>query len=57
MPRITLRTLLESSNASYFDFTMHKTWDQIFDGQSKDREDYQPKFDSGRWVMMDSGTL
>jgi hypothetical protein len=41
------------SNASYFDFTMHKSWDQIFDGQSKDREDYQTEI--RQWPLGDDG--
>jgi hypothetical protein len=41
------------SNASYFDFTMHKTWDQIFDGQSKDREDYETEI--RQWPLGDDG--
>jgi hypothetical protein len=41
------------ANASYFDFTMHKTWDQIFDGQSKDQEDYQTEI--RQWPLGDDG--
>jgi len=41
------------TNASYFDFTMHKTWDQIFDGQSKEQEDYQTEI--RQWPLGDDG--